>query len=142
MFCQLFNTRNQGGFDWLLSYISCRNCCLSSVHRHHQEQHVLPCITLFHFVFHLYHQRVNRHVNGNMNSVQRNTTVVLSMLTYPLITTVPIQGLEDVTNQLIKAKMSSLKQEKSHSPPGREQHIQQLHQKVNTVTDNLYRRHV
>lgn len=61
-----------------------------------------------------------------------------SLLTYPLMTTVLFQGLEDVTNQLIKAKMSSFKQEQSHSPTGREQHVQQLHQKLNAVTDDLY----
>ncbi|XP_033491903.1 coiled-coil domain-containing protein 73 [Epinephelus lanceolatus] len=43
--------------------------------------------------------------------------------------------LEEVNNKLIKAKMSSVRHDKTYSPAGREQHIQQLHQKLNMETE-------
>lgn len=43
------------------------------------------------------------------------------------------QELEEVSNKLIKAKMSSVRPDKTQSPPGREQHVQQLYQKLNMV---------
>lgn len=46
------------------------------------------------------------------------------------------QELEEVGNKLIKAKMLAVRHDKSQSPTGREQHIQQLHQKLNMVNDN------
>ena len=46
------------------------------------------------------------------------------------------QELEEVSHKLIKAKMSSVRHDKVQSPPGREQQIQQLHQKLNMVNDN------
>lgn len=44
------------------------------------------------------------------------------------------QELEEVSKQLIKAKMTSVIQ--THSPTGKEQQIQQLHQKLIMVKDN------
>ncbi|XP_035858596.1 uncharacterized protein LOC116057600 isoform X4 [Sander lucioperca] len=43
--------------------------------------------------------------------------------------------LEEVSNKLIKAKMSSVRHDKAHSPSGREQHFQQLQQKLNMETE-------
>ncbi|XP_034734215.1 sporulation-specific protein 15-like isoform X2 [Etheostoma cragini] len=43
--------------------------------------------------------------------------------------------LEEVSNKLIKAKMSSVRHDKAHSPTGREQHFQQLQQKLNMETE-------
>ncbi|XP_074488261.1 coiled-coil domain-containing protein 73 isoform X2 [Sebastes fasciatus] len=43
--------------------------------------------------------------------------------------------LEEVSNKLIKAKMSSVRHDKAHSPTGREQHCQQLHQKLIMETE-------
>ncbi|XP_035520300.1 uncharacterized protein LOC118330032 [Morone saxatilis] len=43
--------------------------------------------------------------------------------------------LEEVSNKLIKAKMSSVRHDKTHSPTGREQRIQQLHLKLNMETE-------
>ncbi|XP_029289988.1 coiled-coil domain-containing protein 73 isoform X2 [Cottoperca gobio] len=42
--------------------------------------------------------------------------------------------VEELSNKLIKAKMSSVRHDKAHSPTGREQHVQQLHQKLNMET--------
>lgn len=46
------------------------------------------------------------------------------------------QELEEVSSNLIKVKMSSVRLDKNPSPTGREQRIQQLHQKLNMVNDN------
>lgn len=43
------------------------------------------------------------------------------------------QELEEAYNKLVKTKMSSLRQDKSHSPTGREQIMQQLRLKLNMV---------
>ncbi|XP_032380510.1 coiled-coil domain-containing protein 73 isoform X3 [Etheostoma spectabile] len=43
--------------------------------------------------------------------------------------------LEEVSNKLIKAKMSSVRHDKAHSPTGSEQHFQQLQQKLNMETE-------
>ncbi|XP_078114186.1 coiled-coil domain-containing protein 73 [Sander vitreus] len=43
--------------------------------------------------------------------------------------------LEEVSNKLIKAKMSSVRHDKAHSPSGRAQHFQQLQQKLNMETE-------
>eukprot|EP00064_Thunnus_orientalis_P005099 superscaffoldBa00000487_g5112 len=43
--------------------------------------------------------------------------------------------LEEVSNKLIKTKMLSVRHDKTQSPSGREQHVQQLHQKLNTETE-------
>ncbi|XP_051238892.1 coiled-coil domain-containing protein 73-like [Dicentrarchus labrax] len=43
--------------------------------------------------------------------------------------------LEEVSIKLIKAKMSSVRHDKTHSPTGREQRIQQLHLKLNLETE-------
>nr|XP_020460008.1 coiled-coil domain-containing protein 73 isoform X4 [Monopterus albus] len=39
--------------------------------------------------------------------------------------------LEEASKKLIKAKMTSVRLDKTHSPIGKEQHVQQLHQKLN-----------
>lgn len=44
------------------------------------------------------------------------------------------QEVEEVSNKLIKAKMSSVRHDQAQSPTGREQRVQQLHQKLNMVT--------
>ena len=44
------------------------------------------------------------------------------------------QEVEEVSNKLINAKMSSVRHDQAQSPTGREQHFQQLHQKLNMVT--------
>ncbi|KAF1387170.1 hypothetical protein PFLUV_G00102570 [Perca fluviatilis] len=43
--------------------------------------------------------------------------------------------LEEVSNKLIKAKMSSVRHDKAHSPSGTEQHFQQLQQKLHMETE-------
>ncbi|XP_034094542.1 coiled-coil domain-containing protein 73-like [Gymnodraco acuticeps] len=43
--------------------------------------------------------------------------------------------VEEVSNKLIKAKMSSVRHDQAQSPTGREQHFQQLHQKLNMETE-------
>ncbi|XP_054475549.1 restin homolog isoform X2 [Anoplopoma fimbria] len=43
--------------------------------------------------------------------------------------------LEEVSHKLIKAKMSSVRHDEAHSSTGREQHCQQLHQKLNMETE-------
>lgn len=45
------------------------------------------------------------------------------------------QELEEVRKQLIKAKMTSVTHDKPHSPTGKEQYIQQLHQNLIMVKD-------
>ncbi|XP_063732783.1 coiled-coil domain-containing protein 73-like isoform X2 [Eleginops maclovinus] len=45
------------------------------------------------------------------------------------------QEVEEVSNKLIKAKMSSVRHDQAQSPTGREQHFQQLHQKLNMETE-------
>nr|XP_020460019.1 coiled-coil domain-containing protein 73 isoform X14 [Monopterus albus] len=43
--------------------------------------------------------------------------------------------LEEASKKLIKAKMTSVRLDKTHSPIGKEQHVQQLHQKLNMETE-------
>ncbi|XP_033940203.1 coiled-coil domain-containing protein 73 isoform X2 [Pseudochaenichthys georgianus] len=43
--------------------------------------------------------------------------------------------VEEVSNKLIKAKMSSVRHDQAHSPTGREQRVQQLQQKLNMETE-------
>lgn len=45
-----------------------------------------------------------------------------------------LQELEEVSNKLIKEKINSVRHEKIQSPLGREQHIQELQQKLHMVT--------
>lgn len=46
------------------------------------------------------------------------------------------QELGEVSTKLIKAKMTTVRHDKTHSPTGREQRIQQLQQKLNMVNDH------
>ncbi|XP_056243466.1 nucleoprotein TPR-like isoform X2 [Seriola aureovittata] len=43
--------------------------------------------------------------------------------------------LEEVSNKLIKGKMTSVRHDKTYSHTGKEQHVQRLHQKLNMETD-------
>ncbi|XP_071362220.1 coiled-coil domain-containing protein 73 isoform X2 [Trachinotus anak] len=43
--------------------------------------------------------------------------------------------LDEVSNKLIKDKMTSVRHDKSHSHTGKQQHIQRLHQKLNMETE-------
>lgn len=52
-----------------------------------------------------------------------------------MILMVSCQELDEVSNELSKAKMTSVRPAKPYSPTGREQHIQQLHQKLKLVND-------
>lgn len=61
-----------------------------------------------------------------------NGFYTLQMSEYILLS----QELEEVSKQLIKAKMASVTRDKTHSSTGKEQRNQQLHQKVNMVKDN------
>lgn len=54
--------------------------------------------------------------------------------------TVLSQELEEVSNKLIKAKMSSVSRDKTHSPAGGEQRVQQLQHKLSVVHD--HHRHI
>lgn len=56
-------------------------------------------------------------------------------MTNPVILMVSRQELDEVSNELSKAKMTSVRPAKPYSPTGREQHIQQLHQKLKLVND-------
>lgn len=48
------------------------------------------------------------------------------------------QELEDISNNLMKAKMSSFRKDESHSPTDRELRFQQLQQRLNKVNGNIY----
>lgn len=48
------------------------------------------------------------------------------------------QELEDISNNLMKAKMSSFRKDESQSPTDRELRFQQLQQRLNKVNGNIY----
>ncbi|XP_070828070.1 coiled-coil domain-containing protein 73 [Chaetodon trifascialis] len=73
-------------------------------------------------------ENVDEAMKRNMkltSAIEKQEAIIVSLKT----------ELEEVSKQLIKAKMLAVRHNKSRSPADREQHIQQLHHKLNMETE-------
>ncbi|XP_031731534.1 coiled-coil domain-containing protein 73 isoform X2 [Anarrhichthys ocellatus] len=77
------------------------------------------------------HEKLEQNVDEAMK-IKKNLTTANAKQEATIVSLK--KELEEVSHKLIKAKMSSVRHDEAHSATGREQHCQQLHQKLNMET--------
>ncbi|KAE8277284.1 Coiled-coil domain-containing protein 73 [Larimichthys crocea] len=83
------------------------------------------------------HEKLEQNVD---EAIKRNTKLTSANEKQEAALVSLKKELEEVSNKLIKAKMSSVSRDKTHSPAGGEQRVQQLQHKLTVVHD--HHRHI